>query len=269
MSRRAASLQRVTRATLAPALDRRRFAWPLIALTAAAPMALFAQDVGERGDGFLFRRPGVTFGIRGGYDRPMAQSDLYDFTIRQLTLDRGDFAAVSYAVDLGVRVAKRVDLMFSGGDARRSKPSEFRDFIDTDDQPIAQTTSLRRLPLTVGVRYALTSPGEQISRLAWIPSRFTPWVGLGGGLMHYNFRQTGDFVDFNTLRVFPKTFASKGQTAMAYAHLGADLSLNERFLLTGDLRYSAARTPLSDTFEGFDRIDLSGTAATIGISVRY
>jgi hypothetical protein len=56
---------------------------------------------------------------------------------------------------------------------------------------------------------------------------------------------------------------------MAYAHLGADLSLNERFLLTGDLRYSAARTPLSDTFEGFDRIDLSGTAATIGISVRY
>ena len=269
MSRVQPSLQGVTCAAPAPTSDRRWLLWLLVALIVAPPVALFAQDAGERGDGFLFRRPVVTLAIRGGYDRPAARSDLYDFTIRQLTLDRRDFAAVSYAVDVGVRVAKRLDLVFSGGDARSSKPSEFRDFIDTDDKPIRQTTSLRRLPLTVGVRYALTSPGEQISRLAWIPSRFTPWVGLGGGLLHYNFRQTGDFVDFNSLNVFPKTFASKGQTAMAYANLGADLSLNERFMLTGDVRYSAARTPLSDTFEGFDRIDLSGTAATIGISVRY
>jgi len=253
----------------APAAGRPWLRWLLAAVTAAAPLSLFGQFAGERGDGFLFRRPVVTFAIRGGYDRPMARSDLYDFTTTQLTLSRGDFAALGYAADLGVRVAERVDLVFSAGEARRGQPSEFRKFVDDRDQPIEQTTSLRRVPLTAGVRYALTSPGEQISRLAWLPSRLTPWIGAGGGLMLYNFRQNGDFVDFETLNVFSKTYASKGRSAMAYVNLGADLSLTERFVLTGDLRYSTARAALNGTFVGFNKIDLSGTAATMGIAVRY
>lgn len=260
---------RPPRAVAAPAAGRPWFRWLLAAVTAASPLSLFGQFAGERGDGFLFRRPIVTFAIRGGYDRPMARSDLYDFTTTQLTLSRSDFAALGYAADLGFRVAERVDLVFSAGEARRGQPSEFRMFVDDRDQPIEQTTSLRRIPLTVGVRYALTSPGEQISRLAWLPSRLTPWIGAGGGLMLYNFTQNGDFVDFETLNVFAKTYASKGRSAMAYANLGADLSLTERFVLTGDLRYSTARAALNGTFVGFNKIDLSGTAATMGIAVRY
>jgi hypothetical protein len=243
--------------------------WLLVALTAAAPLTLCAQTEGHRGDGFLFRRPVLTFAIRGGYDRPMGSSDIYDFTTAQLTLNRGDFAALSYNFDLGFRLADRVDVTFSAGEARRAAPSEFRKFVDNNDKPIEQITALRRVPLTVGVRYALTSPGERIGRLAWIPSRFTPWVGLGGGAMQYSFTQAGDFVDFQTLNVFARTFRSKGWTPMAFASVGADVSLTERFSLTGDVRYSAARAPLTGAFVGFDRIDLSGTAATMGISVRY
>jgi hypothetical protein len=87
--------------------------------------------------------------------------------------------------------------------------------------------------------------------------------------MQYSFTQAGDFVDFQTLNVFARTFRSKGWTPMAFASVGADVSLTERFSLTGDVRYSAARAPLTGAFVGFDRIDLSGTAATMGISVRY
>ncbi len=249
--------------------DRLWLQWLLVALTAAAPVTLFAQTQGDRGDGFLFNRPVFTFAFRGGYDRPTGGSDIYDFTTTQLTLGRSDFAALSYAFDVGVRLNDRVDLTLSGGEARRSTPSEFRKFVDNNDLPIEQVTSLRRVPLTVGVRYALTNPGERIGRLAWIPSRFTPWVGLGGGAMNYSFTQSGDFVDFETLNVFPKTYRSKGWAPMAFASLGADLSLNERFALTGDIRYSVARASLTGAFEGFDKIDLSGTAATMGFSVRY
>jgi len=249
--------------------DRLWLRWLLVVLTAAAPMALFAQTGGERGDGFLFRRPVVSFTIRGGYDRPTGGSDIYDFTTTRLTLGRNDFAALGYAFDMGIRLTDRFDLSFSAGEARRSTPSEFRDFIDNNDRPIEQTTTLSRVPLTVGVKYALASPGERIGKLAWIPSRFTPWVGLGGGAMRYRFNQSGDFVDFQTLNVFPRTFRSSGWAPMGYANIGADISLNERFTLTGDVRYSAARAPLTGAFEGFDRIDLSGTAATMGISVRY
>lgn len=243
--------------------------WLLLALSAAAPLTLFAQDAGERGDGFLFRRPVVSLSIRGGYDRPSGSSDIYDFATTQLTLNRGDFAALGFQLDVGVRLAERLDLVFTGGDARRSQASEFRNYVDNNDLPIEQTTTLRRLPLTVGVKYALTRPGEQIGKFAWIPSRLTPWVGIGGGTMQYTFRQSGDFVDFQTLNVFAKTFQSKGWTPMAYAHVGTDLSLNPRFALTGDLRYSAARATLTGAFDGFDRIDLSGAAATMGLTIRY
>lgn len=261
--------RRTLRAAVARTPDRPWLRWVLVALTAAAPLALFAQTVGARGDGFLFSRPLVSFSIRGGYDRPTAGSDIYDFTTTQLTLGRGDFAALGYAFDLGFRLADRVDLTLSAGEARRASSSEFREFIDNNDEPIEQVTALRRVPLTMGVRYALTAPGERIGRLAWIPSRFTPWVGLGGGAMQYSFTQAGDFVDFQTLNVFSRTFRSKGWTPMAYANVGVDISLNELFSLTGDVRYSAARAPLSGAFVGFDRIDLSGTAATMGFSVRY
>ncbi len=261
--------RRRTRAAVAREGNTPWLRWLLVALTATAPLTLFAQTAGYRGDGFLFRRPLLTFSIRGGYDRPTGSSDIYDFTTTQLTLNRGDFAALSYNFDVGVRLADRVDMTFSAGEARRATPSEFRNFIDNDDLPIEQITALRRVPLTVGLKYALTAPGERIGRLAWIPSRFTPWVGLGGGAMQYSFTQAGDFVDFQTLNVFARTFRSKGWTPMAFANVGADVSLNERFSLTGDVRYSAARAPLRGAFVGFDKIDLSGTAATMGLSVRY
>lgn len=243
--------------------------WLLLALLAAAPLPLRAQSAGRSGDGYLFRRPVISLTIRGGYDRPTAGSDIYDFTTRQLTLDKGDFAAGSYQIDLGVRLAERIDLVFGGGEARRTKGSEFRRYIDSDDQPIEQETALRRVPLTVGVRYALTSPGDRVSRFAWIPARFTPWIGAGGGAMYYVFEQRGDFVDFETLDVFNKRFRSDGFAPVGYASVGADIGLTPRLLLSGDVRYSAARAQLSDAFQGFERIDLSGTAATLGFTVRY
>ncbi|HYW52212.1 MAG TPA: hypothetical protein VE861_16465 [Gemmatimonadaceae bacterium] len=243
--------------------------WLLLALLAAAPLPLLAQIAGRSGDGYLFRRPVISLTVRGGYDRPTAGSDIYDFTTTQLTLDKGDFAAGSYQIDLGVRLADRVDLVFGGGEARRTKGSEFRKYIDNDDQPIEQETALRRVPLTVGVRYALTSPGDRISRFAWVPARFTPWIGAGGGSMYYVFEQRGDFVDFETLDVFNRRFRSNGFAPMGYASLGADIGLTPRLLLSADLRYSAARAALSNAFEGFEKIDLSGTAATLGFTVRY
>lgn len=243
--------------------------WAWLALAAAAPLPLLAQIAGRSGDGFLFRQPVISLSIRGGYDRPTGRSDLYDFVTDQLTLGRGDFAAFGYQADLGVRLTNRLELVMTGGESKRTAPSEFRDFIDNDDQPIEQTTTLHRVPLSLGLKFALTSPGERISKLAWIPSRFTPWAGAGGGMTYYTFSQRGDFVDFETLRVFNRRFRSDGWAPMAYANVGADLRVTTRLALTGDLRYSVSRGTLNRQFDGFEKIDLSGSAATLGLTVRY
>lgn len=242
----------------------------LVPALAAAPLALVAQPAGAVGDGFAFRRPVVSLTVRGGYDRPFGNGEIFDFARKNLTLSTNDFAATGYQIDIGIRISDRTEIMITGGDASRTSGSEFRDFIDNNDQPIEQTTQLRRVPLAVGVKYALSAPGERIGKFAWIPSRFTPWVGTGVGAMQYTFRQQGDFVDFQTLNVFRSKLSSTGWAPMAYAHLGLDLRLTTRLSLTSDLRYTAARGTFAQdgSFDGFGKIDLSGTAATMGFTLR-
>jgi hypothetical protein len=242
-----------------------------IPILAVAPIELIAQDGWATGNGFFFHRPNFSLSVRGGLDRPTASSDVWNFSTTNLTLNKGDFIAAGYQVDLGARVTNRLEIVAASGMTDRTASSEFRKFIDNNDKPIEQRTRLRRVPVTLGVKYALTAPEERLGRLAWVPARFTPWVGAGGGAMNWSFSQIGDFVDFQTLNVFAQTYAASGWTPMVYANVGLDLKLSTRLGLTGDIRYSAARGSLSaegSKFIGFNRIDLSGTAATMGITVR-
>ena len=237
----------------------------------AAPLALAAQPAGAIGEGYFFHRPIVSLTVRGGLDRPTAASDIWSFTTSNLTVNKGDFLAPGYQVDLGFRLSNRAEVVFASGLSVRSTGSEFRKFIDNNDKPIEQTTRLRRLPVTMGLRYALRAPEERLGKLAWVPARFTPWVGAGGGFLNYTFSQRGDFVDFQTFNVFKQDYVISGWTPMGYANVGLDTKLTTRLWLTTDFRYSMARASMNtpgSKFSGFNNIDLSGAAATMGFTVR-
>jgi hypothetical protein len=241
----------------------------LAAASVVAPTLLSAQRPTGSGDGFLFSPPVVSITVRGGYDYAMARSDIYSFTTTNLTLGRGDFAALGLNIDINVPLSPRTDLVLTGGMARRSSPSEFRKYIDNNDLPIEQRTELRRQPVAIGVRYALRPPGERVSALAWIPNRLTPWVGAGAGAMQWRFKQNGDWVNFQTFDVVRDEFKDSGWAPMGYANLAVDYSVSKHVVLTTDLRYTYARSALAGSFGGFDNIDLSGAAATMGFSFRY
>jgi opacity protein-like surface antigen len=241
-------------------------AFALAALVAASPAA--AQDSGH---GFLLGTPVGSLAIRGGYDRATAGSDLFAFTTRELTLSKGDFAGLSLAGEIGVRMSDRFDFVLGAGYSGSTAQSEFRHYIDNDDLPIEQTTSFRRVPITAGVKAYLAPRGRSVGQFAWIPTRFSPYVAAGGGIMWYRFRQEGDFVDFDTpeKRVFTHTFESSRWTTVAHGAAGADYTLSPRVALTGEARYTFGRGPLASDFSGFHRIDVSGLAATAGIAVRF
>jgi hypothetical protein len=221
------------------------------------------------GDGFLFREPVASLTLRGGFDRASAGSDLFSFVTDQLTLSRGDFSALSLGADLSFHVTPRVDLALGASYAGTTTASEFRDFVDQDDLPIEQQTTLRRVPITATVKAYLAPRGRSIGRFAWVPARYAPYVGVGGGAMWSRFRQEGDFVDFQTNGVFRDLLTSSQWTPTAHGVAGIDYSLSPRFALTGEGRYSWAKADLSDDFADFDPIDLSGVSATVGLSVRF
>ena len=220
------------------------------------------------GDGFLFRAPNGSFGIRAGFDHAMANSDVFNYFTKELTLRRSDFSSAMVGAYVGIHVSPRNDLVFDFTYANVSHGSEYRDWIDQNNQPIAQTTSLRRIPITVGLRHYLGARGRAIGRFAWIPMAQTPYVGVGAGVMQYRFRQVGDFVNLQTLNVAFDELESKAWTPVVHALAGMDFSLGRFFLLNGEVRYTWAHGPMNRDHIGYNKIDLSGLSATAGFSFR-
>ena len=227
-----------------------------------------AQD---GGDGYLFRAPQASLTLRAGLAAAAARSDVFTESTDLLTLGRGDFRGFTLGADLAIARApdSRIDIVLGVGYASSSTPSEFRDWVDQDDRPIVQTTSFRRVPVTVGAKAYLTSRGRSIGSLAWVPARIAPYVGAGVGATWYRFRQDGDFVDFRTDEVFTDTLETSGWGATAQASAGMDFSLSPRMALTLDARYVYAKAGVGQDFSGFDDIDLSGPAFTAGFTLRF
>lgn len=234
----------------------------LIAL--AGPLR--AQDAG---DGFLFQRPSGSWSLRGGYAMPNAGSDIFAFTTSNLTLNRSDFNAFDFGADLAFTIQPRLDLVFDISYSGMSKGSEFRNFVDNNQQPIQQSTSFSRTPLTVSARYYLTDRGRQLGHFAWVPNHIVPYVGAGVGAMNYSFTQKGDFIDDSTLAVFPDAFRSSGWAPMAQALAGVEWSLSPGWALRTEARYLTASASPSSDFSGFHRIDLSGVTTSVGLLVRF
>lgn len=246
----------------------RRPSWLVLSLLCAGVPAVAWGQSGS-GRGFLFREPVATLSVFGGFAQPGARSELFEFTTDELTLGRGDFAALSTGLDLALHVSPRFDIVIGIASARSNQRSEFRDWVDNNDQPIEQTTEFLRVPLSLSARYHLQRRGRTIGSFAWIPAQFDPWVGAGIGTMKYRFRQVGDFIDYQTLDVFSDRFTSEGWAPFAQASVGGGWTLSQRWVLTGEARYVRGSAQLSESFEGFDRLDLSGFSTQLGVAIRF
>ena len=249
----------------------RRNALGLVALLA---IAVSSAPVGAQnsGKGFLFKRPAGSFSLRGGYAVANAGSGVFDDAITQLTLDKRDFSSWAFGGDISYAATSRLDLVFDGQFSTASRNSEFRKFVDNNENPIEQATTFRRIPLTVDLKFYVTDRGREVSQFAYIPSRYATYIGVGGGAMYYRFKQTGDFIDFDTdnLEVFSTTIDDSGWTPTVNGLAGFDYSLGAWVALSFEGRYQWARAQLDpDTFVGYDKIDLSGFTGTVGFRVRF
>lgn len=236
-------------------------------LAATAITLIAAPSVAQRdGDGFLFQAPGGTWTFRGGFTNAMASSDVFTYVTDRLTIDRSDFSSPTLGTSLAIRLSRRNDVVVDVGYSNVTRSSEFRDWVDQNDKPIEQTTSLHRIPVTLGLRHYITSRGRAVGQFAWIPARRALYVAAGGGMMQYKFRQAGDFIDFSTLNVFQDEFVSEAWTPVAHAAVGLDIALGLITRLNTEARFTWASGKMSTDFVGFNRIDLSGLSVTAGLS---
>ncbi|MDE3172119.1 MAG: hypothetical protein KGN74_03525 [Gemmatimonadota bacterium] len=243
----------------------------LVAALAAAAVAAAGRPAlaQSAGNGFLFGAPHTSFTVRTGYDFASANSDVYSTVISELTLNKGDFSSPTLATDLGFSLNPSVDLVLGAGYSRSAAQSQFRGWLDNNNLPVQQSTSLTRIPLTVSLKAYLGPRGRSIGRLAWVPNPVAPYVGVGAGTMWYSFRQGGDFVDTTTTNVFSTVLESSGWTPAAQLFAGSDFAITPGTAFNVEARYEFAKGALSRDFVGFNRIDLSGVSLTAGLTFRF
>ena len=218
---------------------------------------------------FLFGRPRGSVAVRGNWLFARANSEWYSFVTDQLSLARKDFNAPGIATDVGIAVSRRADAVV-GVEFNQSKTeSDYRRFQGSDGLPINQTTRLRRTGLTGSLKFALVERGLEVSRLAWVPKHIVPYVGAGGGALHYDLLQFGEFVDFRTNRIFASTLTSSGWAPMAQAFAGVDVRVLKRVYVTLDGRYQWSNATLSNDWVDFDPIDLAGFKLAAGASIIF
>jgi opacity protein-like surface antigen len=219
---------------------------------------------------FLLGRPRASIGARGSMLVASANSDVYDFVTDILAIEKSDFNTGSFALEAGFSVTPRFDILGTMDMNGMNHGSDYRDWEDNRGLPIQQTTELSQLNLTLSGKFSLLPRGRAISRLAWIPRTFIPYVGAGGGYGRYEFRQNGDFVDFdNNNAVFSDTFTSRGWSPTFHVMGGTDIQVYRHLMLSFDARYSWQKATLSQDFIDFEPIDLGGFRFGAGIHFAF
>jgi hypothetical protein len=243
----------------------------LAALLLALPLSLMAQQSPRGGDGYLFKRPFGTLSIRAGAARPNASGSVFSLADSLLTLSPNRYAGFAVTVESSMLVGDRGEVVLGVSVNNRKVGSEYRDWTDSKDLPIEQSTRFNRVPVSIGYKWNLRPSGRTVSRLAWVPNGFVPYVAAGGGAMWWSFRQEGDFVDFQTanLEVFRSVLQDRGWAPLAYAATGAAWHVTPSMAVTGEARFDASRSSLGGSFDGFRNIGLSGVGVTAGVQLRY
>ena len=223
----------------------------------------------DRHADFLFGRPRRSVSFRGNWLFASANSDLFDFVTDQLTIDKKDFNAPGIGVYFSQSLNSRLDVQGGYEFGRTAKDSEYRNLVDNNFNAIEQDTTLRTSQFVGSLRFALVPRGREVSRFAYVPSRVVPYVGAGGGAILYDFEQTGDFVDYVDLRVFPDVFRSNGWAPTVHALAGVDLQVYRALYATLEGRYTKSSAKLSSDFVDFDPIDLSGFKLSAGFNLVF
>lgn len=235
------------------------------ALAALAALPVHAQGTGN---GYLFGAPSGGLTVRAGWFIANASSGFFDEARKDLTLDKSSFSGPTLGADVAVRLTPQLDLTFDGAWIGSSAKSHYRDYVDNNNQEIEQTTTLRRVPLTANLKAYLVPRGRSVGSLAYIPAKVVPWVGVGGGLEWYKLEQSGDFINMSTGVVYNDRLESSTWGPAVQGMGGVDVTLTPRIALTGDARYLWSRASMNDSFDGYDKIDLSGVSIALGVTFR-
>jgi hypothetical protein len=179
-----------------------------------------------------------------------------------LAFDINDFRTGQFFGEWNLAFGDHVEVGAGLGFYRKSVPTVYLDLVDESGFEIEQQLRLRVVPVTGLVRFLPFGRAGDVQ----------PYVGAGVSLLNYQYTESGDFVDGDTLDVFEDRFHASGATVGGLPLGGV------RFPLGGDIyafniegRYQYGTGETGGVDEGFlaDKIDLGAGQLNFTFMVRF
>jgi len=229
----------------------------MIALSALVVLAApaFAQGQGQRR--YYPEREGA-FRVHLGVFQLEGDSDYWRDKEEDFTGSIDDFENASFGLDYLLPLGNRLSLMFSGSVFEGDTTNSYRNFEDNFGDRIRHDTTLEIASGTVGLVVHLTGADAAIQ----------PYLGAGGGAYSWRLEEDGDFIDFGSPSrpIFNAQLESEGVAFGYYGLVGLEAPITPRLSIFAEGRWIQVDDDLSDDFEGFGKIDLSGQEFAAGLS---
>jgi hypothetical protein len=197
--------------------------------------------------------------VRLGYFAPRGDSQLWIDNVETFDYVVNDFNFLFGGVEFDLEMNEFVDLAFGVDGYSRTVASRYRDFVRDDGTEILQDVQLTVVPITAGVRFL---PAGKFHV-------FLPYVAGGAGFYAFQYRETGEFIDFDTFEIFGAGFRDEGVGVGVYAAAGLEVAVTRTFLLFGEVRRHFVHAEHSRDFAGFGSFDLDATQVGFGFTVRF
>jgi hypothetical protein len=226
-------------------------------LFAAAALCGLAADAAAQGNW----QPG-DFGalrVRVGVFEPVADSQFWDDYFTDFAGSASNFEDLVLGFDYLWRTSRQAGLLFGASFYEGSTTLGYRDWVDSEGGDINHLSTLDLADFSAAYVWRFGSGGP------------SPYIGAGGGLLLWEFREEGSFIDFGDPD-YPIVFGSylaDGTTWELLALAGLDLPLGFSWSLFFEGRYRWAEDELNLDFAGFGTIDLSGYELTAGLSWNF
>lgn len=196
--------------------------------------------------------------ISAGVFEPEGDSEYWEDAELDFAGEASDFEDLTLSIDYVRELRGNLRLVVGGSIYEGSDTLAYRDFVDTNDDPIVHDTTLTIAAATLGLEF----------RLAPRTSPVVPYLGAGAGLYSWSLEESGDFVDFGVtpLEIFSADFDDDGVTAGYWLAAGLDVPVSSSLTFFARGRWHFAEDDLEGDFEDLGELDLSGQEIAAGLS---
>jgi hypothetical protein len=177
-----------------------------------------------------------------------------------LLFDPSDFNGASIGGDYLIGFGQYLEAGVGVGYHRRTVPTVYADFVDSDGTEIFQEMKLRITPIALTMRFLPLGNRSAVQ----------PYVGAGVGLFSWRYAETGEFVDFRDDTIFRASYVDTGMEVGVVALGGVRLPIGDAFGAGVEIVYHNAKGGL-DPSVGFlgDTVDLGGWTTQVTFQVKF